>query len=394
MTLLIGTAKVVTRSRSGWREYWLRHRDRLLTSASFHRWAARFPLTQAIARRRAAQVFDLVAGFVYSQVLLACVRLHLFDMLAEGPQSLEALAKRTGLDPAAADRLLTAAVSLRLVEHRQDSLFGLGVLGAPIVGNAGIAAMVEHHALLYADLADPVALLRGESRAPHLAAYWPYATSADPASTSAGQVAAYSDLMSASQPLVADEILDAVSLQGRACLLDVGGGQGTFLSAAARRYPSLRLMLFDLPAVVRRAEESFARAGLTQRAHLVGGSFFADPLPTGADVVTLVRVLHDQDDAGALAVLRAVFAALPFGGMLVVAEPMAATKGAEAMGDAYFGFYLLAMGRGRARSAERIEALLVEAGFDSLRRPATSLPLQVRLITAIKSSAETPTSKT
>ena len=40
----------------------------------------------------------------------------------------------------------------------------LGPLGAAMVGNPGVAAMVEHHALLYADLADPVALLRGAAR--------------------------------------------------------------------------------------------------------------------------------------------------------------------------------------------------------------------------------------
>ena len=44
----------------------------------------RFPLTRPIARRRARELFDLCAGFVYSQVLLACVRLRLFEILAEG----------------------------------------------------------------------------------------------------------------------------------------------------------------------------------------------------------------------------------------------------------------------------------------------------------------------
>ena len=84
--------------------------------------------------------------------------------------------------------------------------------------------------------------------------------------------------------------------------------------------------------------------------------------------MTLVRVLHDHDDARVRTLLAAVRRALPSGGRLVVAEPMAATPGAEAMGDAYFGFYLLAMGRGQPRSAERLTALLVEAGFQSVRR--------------------------
>ena len=74
-----------------------RLRDRLLASPRFQRWAIGFPLTRWIARRRARALFDLCAGFVYSQVLLACVELRLFEHLAEGPQSLAALASSWAL---------------------------------------------------------------------------------------------------------------------------------------------------------------------------------------------------------------------------------------------------------------------------------------------------------
>jgi demethylspheroidene O-methyltransferase len=59
---------------------------------------------------------------------------------------------------------------------------------------------------------------------------------------------------------------------------------------------------------------------------------------------------------------------------------MAGTAGAEAMGDAYFGFYLLAMGRGRARTATELSALIRAAGFDEPRPLATRIPLQVRIL--------------
>ena len=42
---------------------------------------------------------------------------------------------------------------------------------------------------------------------------------------------------------------------------------------------------------------------------------------------------------------------------------MLGTPGAETVGDAYFGFYLLAMGRGRARTPEQLKQMLTEAGF-------------------------------
>lgn len=362
--------------------FWRALRDRWLADPRFRRWASRFVLTRPVARRRARELFDLVAGFVYSQVLLACVRLKVFDLLADAPLSAAAAAPRLGLDEAAAERLLAAAASLRLTERCGGGRYGLGPLGAAMVGNGAIAAMVEHHAALYADLADPVALLRGERADAALARYWPYAGADAPAAASPGQVATYSALMTASQPLVADEVLDAYPLARHRCLLDVGGGEGAFLAAAGRRATDLRLMLFDLPAVADRARHRLAAAGLADRAEVFGGDFLRDPLPRGADVVSLVRVAHDHGDDDVLRLLHAVFAALPPGGTLLLAEPMAGTPGAEAMGDAYFGFYLLAMGSGRPRSAAELGALLGAAGFTGVRTRATGLPLQTSLLVA------------
>ena len=369
----------------GLRDRWLAQRDRWLGSAGFQRAAARFPLTRWIARRRARAVFDLVAGFVYSQVLFACVQLKLLELLASGPLPLEAIARQTALAPEAAERLLRAAIALGLIESRGADRFGLGPLGAPVAGSPGITAMVEHHAMLYADLADPVALLRqARGRAARLAGYWSYSGKDDPGAAASEQVAAYSALMAASQPLVASEILDAYDFGRHRCLLDVGGGDGSFLAAAAQRAPALRLMLFDLPAVVERARVRFASAGLGGRASATGGSFLSDELPRGADIATLVRVLHDHDDASVAKLLRSVQRGLEPGGTVLVAEPMAETPGAERMGDAYFGFYLLAMGQGRPRTAARLGELLVAAGFERVRSLPTDVPLQARILVATK----------
>lgn len=361
---------------------WLRWRDRLLASEKFHRFAAAFPLTRPIAQKEARALFDLVAGFVYSQVLLACVKLGLFQLLAKGPQSLTAIAHELQLKEDAAERLLAAAASLRLVERRAHDSWGLGMLGGVMVSNTAVTALVEHHATLYADLRDPVALLRGEVD-PSLARYWPYAdelSALSPKTLSDETVAEYSRLMSASQPLVAGEILKAYSFSRHQRLLDVGGGEGTFLLSAAKALPKMPMMLFDLPAVADRARQAFAREGLASRVTAFGGSFFEDALPEGADVATLIRVLYDHDDHRVLAILKAVRKALPANGTLVVAEPMSGTRGAEPMGDAYFGFYLLAMGKGRARTPERIMELLTAAGFHRPKLVNTHLPLQVRLI--------------
>lgn len=377
---MLASHEVLT-PRPSWADRWLAWRDRWLASRRFQHLAAGFPLTRGIARRRARALFDLVAGFVYSQVLLACVRLRLFDLLSHGPLDLKTLAQRLALTEDAAATLLAAAESLGLVQRRRGGRYGLGALGATMVGNTAVAAMVEHHAALYQDLHDPVALLKRPGGGA-LAGYWPYAEAAAPSQLDDTRVATYSALMSASQPLVADEIFGAYPIARHRCLLDVGGGDGTFLAAAAAHAPALRLKLFDLPAVAARAHARFASAGLSERASAIGGSFLTDALPTGADLATLIRVVHDHDDARAATLLRAVHQALVPGGTLLLAEPMAGTRGAEPMGDAYFGFYLLAMGRGRPRTEAELTAMLRTAGFVSVRALPTRMPLQTRLLQA------------
>jgi demethylspheroidene O-methyltransferase len=87
-----------------------------------------------------------------------------------------------------------------------------------------------------------------------------------------------------------------------------------------------------------------------------------------------------------LAILRAVHQALPPGGTLLVAEPMAGARGARRMGDAYFGMYLLAMRGGRARTAQQLSALLRAAGFEAVRELPTPIPLQVGVLVCRRGS--------
>ena len=363
-----------------WRERLRAMRDRLIADANFQRRSLANPLLRPFARRGARAAFDLVAGFIYTQVLLACAQLKLFDHLSGGPLSVDELSKRLSLSENATRRLLDAAASLDLAERRSGGRYGLGMIGAAFSGNPGALALVEHQPIVYADLADPVALLRGEKRA-RIADYWPYSDLEAPKALTAEQVGPYSALMAISQPMVAQEALDSYDMTQHKRLMDVGGGEGAFLAAAAARAPNLQLVLVDLPAVTERARKRLEAAGCLSRAEIHGGDFLRDPLPEGADVVTLIRIVHDQDDARALTLLRNVRKALAPGATLLVIEAMSGVSGAEPV-DAYYAFYTLAMGRGEPRRVEEIEALLKEAGFGEFRLLKNGLPTLTSILVA------------
>lgn len=364
------------------RELLIALRNQLLRNQSFLAFSSAFPLTRGIARRRAAEVFDLCAGFVYSQILFACVRLQIFEMLADEPRTIAELKSRTGLASAALRRLLDGAASLQLVDALDEGRYALGARGAIVLANPGIAAMVEHHALLYQDLTDPVALLRDNAPPTRVSRYWAYTRNPQARGLAPHEVADYSSLMSLSQPLVAEQVIATYALGRHRCVLDVGGGEGMFLLAVARHAPHLRLMLFDLPGVIARARLRIGEAGQGERIHVVEGDFFADPLPIGADLVTLVRIIHDHDDTAALSILRSIRRCLPDNGVLLLAEPMASAPSAARVGAAYFGFYLLAMRSGQPRTPAALCALLTTAGFERQKVLYPPMPLQTLLIIA------------
>ena len=334
---------------------------RLAGSTRVHRMMARVPGIKYLVRAEGRALFDILAGFVHSQALLAIVELDVLNLLQDGPMSAKNLAPKCKLTVDRMQLLLQSAASLGLLKRRRDGRFALSVRGAAFLTVPGLEAMVRHHPVLYRDLADPVAFLRGET-SPELAQFWPYVFGAGGA-TDTAVTALYSGLMADSQGLVAEDTLQLVDLSGVKRLLDVGGGTGAFLMAVAQKYPSLNIGLFDLPVVVEGAGVHMAGAGVTNPLTIHSGSFRDDPLPTGSDAISLIRVLYDHADATVTKLLQAVFIALPPGGLLIVSEPMSGGAAPDRATDSYFAFYTAAMQTGRTRSGAEIAGLMADAGF-------------------------------
>lgn len=360
--------------------------ERWMADPRLYRLALSNPFTRWFAQRRTRQIFDLMSGFVYSQVLLSCVRLKLFALLQQGPATLQEMAVRCQIPEPALQRLLLSAVSLGLLERRSQQRFGLGPLGVPIAAHEGIRAMIEHNSLLYRDLTEPSAFLQ-DAWSGQMAAYWPYAHAAAPEEAKhapPAHVDRYSELMAASQTFVLDEVLNTFDFSPYHCVLDVGAGKGRFVAELARRNPQLHCQLFDLPQVLALARQNHAALGLQAPLEYHPGSFFDDALPRGADLVTLIRVAHDHADEPLRTLLRKIFDALPVGGTLLLAEPMAQEPTEALAGDAYFHFYLLAMGAGRLRTPTELGQLLGDCGFVHVELVPNAMPIHTRLLLARK----------
>lgn len=376
MTEVLGGPEAPLRRRWSWRGW----RNRLAGSPAFQARAARWPFARRVARREGERLFDLVAGFAHSQILRALVEFDLLRMLRDAPVSAAAAGRRADVPEARMEVLLRASVALGLME-RVGGGYQTSRLGAAALGVPGLVQMIRHHDVLYRDLADPDFWRGGTD--PELARFWPYVFGAG-AAEDPGRAAVYSDLMAETQGLVAADVLRVVDLRGVRHLMDVGGGTGAFVAAVASAHPGLRLTLVDLPAVVPGAAARLARAGVAGRVSVAAASFRDDPLPSGADAVSLVRVLYDHADDTVSALLSKVFAALPPGGRLIVAEPMSGGHRPERAGDAYFAPYCLAMGTGTVRSAARISEMMRQAGFGTVVAPRPARPFVTSVLWASK----------
>jgi demethylspheroidene O-methyltransferase len=226
---------------------------------------------------------------------------------------------------------------------------------------------------------DPVALLRDDRRTPTaLSAFWSYTRSTDPAQVGPDAAAQYSAVMTATQPLVAAQVTSCYDFAAHRRLLDVGGGEGAFLATVAVCAPALQLGLFELPAVAAAARDRLQAAKVPD-VEVFAGNLLTDALPAGFDCITLVRVCFDHDDEVVQALLRRVHAALPPGGRVVVAEPMAGLPHARGV-EAYFTMYLTAMRSGRIRSEREFVGLMRNAGFRSSEPLRAALPLQTGIV--------------
>ena len=78
-------------------------------------------------------------------------------------------------------------------------------------------------------------------------------------------------------------------------------------------------------------------------------------------------MLYDHDDGVVKNLLSKVFDTLPPGGTILISEPMSGGVHPNKSGDAYFGFYTMAMTTGRPRDILTHKMNLSEIGFENIK---------------------------
>ncbi len=228
--------------------------------------------------------------------------LRLADHIQSGHSKIKDLARVAGADAESLQRVLRHLVSKGLFEEPRPGDFALNDFARGLIGDAGRAGFdLEgfggRMAYAWGTLLSAVRTGKPAYHEQFGRDYWSD-LEAHP------EIAAGFDLLMGPGhgPRDPNILLEPSEWARVRTVVDVGGGTGMLLAEVLRAQPHVRGTLVDLPRTVARSREVFEAAGVADRAVVSAQSFF-HPLPSGADVYFMERVLNDWPDMEARQIL-------------------------------------------------------------------------------------------
>jgi hypothetical protein len=295
-----------------------------------------------------ARMYDLMRGALVTRALAIAADLDVARALAGGPRPVAELAAESGADADALRRILRALASDGMFEEVEPGVFANTKLSEVLLETgwrefALLFGGVFHRAAGELDAS-------GEATFPreHGEDFWEW-LAAHPDDRAAFDTAMIQGVESRVERLV------SVEWRGDETVVDVGGGNGSLLTALLPRLPGVRGIVFDLPETAR-DEPSFGG-----RIEYVAGSFF-ESVPRG-DVYVLSTILHNWPDEDAATILGSIRAAAADHGRLLVLDAVV-PEGNERNGAKWQDLLMLALFSGRERDETQWRALFAETGFE------------------------------
>ena len=325
--------------------------------------------------RLMAKLYPILGGHVYFQTLSAAVQLDLFGELKRGgPLALPEIARRLGIEEKPARILLLGCATLGLVcksgAQYSNSEMASRFLVSDVPGNLVDIVKLEHF-IIYRAMYSFYDALRANKNVGLKEFPGDEPTLYKRLSHQPELQQIFQDAMEAITVHGNQVLADCVDLSKVRYLVDVGGGNGENVLTLARKYPSLRASVFDLPDVCRIATANIRAAGFADRVNALPGECFKDEFPKGPPIAFcfahFFTIWSEERDR---ALLEKCYRSLPAGGTVVIFNMMQWDNGdgplSAALGSPYF--ITLATGEGMLYTWREYETWMKEAGFSQVRR--------------------------
>ena len=326
------------------------------------------------------RMWDLWLSGVHQPAIVVADEAGIFAGLAEEPATIPELAARLGFDERATGVLLRLLAALGLLVprlgrfHLSDEARIYLVKSSPWYWSPmmSVAVSAWHRERLLAKLqqvgSDHAAgpegtpLVSGEGRA---ADDWAAGSvSLDRARDVAARMHAHS-------VPAAIGMARGYDFAGVEKVLDVGGGSGCFMIAAAQAHPHLRCTVLDLPAMCEVARGYIEHGGVTARVDCAPVDMFRQPWPRGCDAIFFANVWHDWNVRTCRWLAARAFEVLPAGGRILLHEMLLDDDGAGPVAAASFSMLMLLATQGQQFTLPELETILTGAGFSGVHATQT-----------------------
>jgi hypothetical protein len=297
-----------------------------------------------------AVLWDCLRGALAARAAGVVADLGVADALAEGPRRVAEVAEEAGADPDSLHRFLRALASDGIFEEREPGVFANTPASELLLRDNGWSDFAHLFGGVFHTASRDLEAVTGEATFPQRfgADFWEWLREHP------DERAAFDRAMEQGKERRLARF-EGVCWRDGETVVDVGGGNGTFLADLLAQQPGLRGIVFDLP------ETNRDEAALGERIEFVEGSFF-ESVPAG-DAYVLGGILHDWDDEHAAAILRTVRASAPAHARLLILDAVI-EPGNEPHGSKWLDLLLLAIAAGRERTEPEWRELLVSAGFE------------------------------
>lgn len=311
-------------------------------------------------------VIRLIGGYMVSDAIRAAGRLGVFTHLEAAPEAtLDDLASSTNVPAAQLERVLNLLHYAGLIEQRENTLRNTSLGTALVPDKAGsLAAFAQNFTSpLFQRAWDHLeaSVLTGEAgfeREYHQPVY-DYLGHDEAANT------LFNQAMQEEATATAESAATLITVGEDETVVDIGGGDGTFLATVLQTAPSATGIVFDSPAGVAAADHVISHAGLADRCTSISGDFFAT-IPSEGTTYIIKSVLQDWDDESALALLSKCKEQIPATARLIIIGNFLPDTYDD---DAAVGYLtdvcMLVISGGRERTLADLKVLLDQAGFDT-----------------------------
>jgi hypothetical protein len=328
------------------------------------------------------KMLQLLSASWVAQAIGAFARLDLADAIEDGAEEPTALAALRNLNPDRVNRLLRALSTVGVVAETVPGRFALTSLGR-LLGSRSPQSMQATATLLTCYLGEMWGRLT-DAVADRAVAFETMTGQPlfDWLADRPEEAARFHRMMVEVHGPETPAIIEAYDFSRFAHIVDVGGGNGSMISAILTATPGVRATLFDRPEAIALARRG-AGGPLPGVALQAGDAF--EQVPEGGDAYLLRHVMHDFDDALCHRILRNIRRAmLPHARVLVLEAPLPVT--AVPGPGRWLDLHLMLLADGRERSLEDYSRLLLGADLRLVRMLPTRHPAMA-IIEAVAASS-------